>query len=62
MTFKVKREKCKSCGNVALLLSENNGLCLKCKFPVRTKREPVEGSFIEGCGCELCKKHLDLFK
>lgn len=55
MTIKdVKLGKCKGCGNTALLLPKNNGVCLKCKFPA-PPREPVEGSFIEGCECEGCK-------
>ena len=38
-------------GFLALLLLENEGLCLKCKFPAPPK-EPF--GIIEGCECELC--------
>ena len=55
MTTQTTFEPCSQCGNDALLLEENNGTCLSCLFPA-SPREPVEGSFIEGCGCELCKE------
>jgi ribosomal protein L37E len=48
-------EQCSQCGNQALLLEGNNGVCLSCLFPA-PPREPLEGSFIEGCECERCKK------
>ena len=51
MTFETEFKNCKGCGNPALLLLENNSLCLLCKFPPPPK-EPF--GVIEGCECEHC--------
>jgi len=51
MTFKTEFKNCKECGNPALLLPKNKGLCLKCKFPALPK-EPF--GVLEGCECEHC--------
>jgi len=67
MTFKTEFKNCKQCGNKALLLLENEGLCLPCVQgkPVLPKDKPRE--FKPNpltppnwkCACGMCKQKKD---
>ena len=57
MTTQTTFEPCNQCGNDALLLEGNNGICLGCLIP-KPEPKPFEGQFIEGCDCQECEKHF----